>query len=233
MFGLDAPGRIGSMDEALDAAAQEPGPGVIVIGAAADYIADIVKALRRRGIKGTVITTQGAARESYLKNFVNEPEEKTRPGFFSENLYAASSLIFDSAGVAAQVFAADYKAKAGTSPSWAGGGAYDAARLMIDALKRAAVQNRSGSKVADRDRVRVALAAIDGPKSAVAGLTGRLYFNANRDIPRPIRLGFFRYGWFVTAPLQLVRIDQPDGIDLAAEREKGHVIAFEDRHYWI
>jgi branched-chain amino acid transport system substrate-binding protein len=234
VFGLDvAPGRIGSMDEALDAAAQEPGPGVIVIGAAADYIADIVKALRRRGIKGTIITTQGAARESYLKNFVNEPEEKTRPGFFSENLYAASSLIFDSAGVAAQVFAADYTARAGTSPSWVGGGAYDAARLMIDALKRAAVQNRSDSKVVDRDRVRVALAAIDSPKSAVVGLTGRLYFSANRDIPRPIRLGFFHYGRFVTAPLQLMRIDQPDGIDLAAERETGHVATFGNRHYWI
>ena len=234
VFGLDAaPGRIGPMDEALDAAAQEPGPGIIVIGAAADYIADIVKALRRRGIKGTIITTQGAARESYLKNFVDEPEEKTRPGFFSENLYAASSLIFDSAGVAAQVFAADYNAKAGTSPSWVGGGAYDAARLMIDALKRAAVQNRSDSKVVDRDRVRVALAAIDSPKSAVVGLTGRLYFSANRDIPRPIRLGFFHYGRFVTAPLQLVRIDQPYGIDLAAERDKGHVVSFGNRHYWI
>jgi hypothetical protein len=112
VFGLDvASGQIGSMDEALDAAAQEPGPGVIVIGAAADFVADIVKALRRRGIKGTIIASQGAARESYLQNFANEPEEKAHPGFFSENLYAASSLIFDSAGVAAQVFAADYKRK--------------------------------------------------------------------------------------------------------------------------
>ena len=234
VFGLDvASGQIGSMDEALDAAAQEPGPGVIVIGAAADFVADIVKALRRRGIKGTIIASQGAARESYLQNFVNEPEEKAHPGFFSENLYAASSLIFDSAGVAAQAFAADYKTKVGTSPSWVAGGAYDAARLMIEALKRADVKNRSDSKIADRDRVRVALGAIDSPKSAVAGLTGRLYFNTNRDIPRPIRLGFFRYGRFVTAPLQLVRIDQPNGIDLAAEREKGHVVTFRDRHYWI
>ena len=234
VFGLDvASGQIGSMDEALDAAAQEPGPGVIVIGAAADFVADIVKALRRRGIKGTIIASQGAARESYLQNFVNEPEEKAHPGFFSENLYAASSLIFDSAGVAAQAFAADYKTKVGTSPSWVAGGAYDAARLMIEALKRADVKNRSDSKIADRDRVRVAFGAIDSPKSAVAGLTGRLYFNTNRDIPRPIRLGFFRYGRFVTAPLQLVRIDQPNGIDLAAEREKGHVVTFRDRHYWI
>ena len=234
VFGLDvASGQIGSMDEALDAAAQEPGPGVIVIGAAADFVADIVKALRRRGIKGTIIASQGAARESYLQNFVNEPEEKAHPGFFSENLYAASSLIFDSAGVAAQAFAADYKTKVGTSPSWLAGGEYDAARLMIEALKRADVKNRSDSKIADRDRVRVALGAIDSPKSAVAGLTGRLYFDTNRDIPRPIRLGFFRYGRFVTAPLQLVRIDQPNGIDLAAEREKGHVVTFRDRHYWI
>src|SRR6266850_2340748 len=234
VFVLDvALGQIGSMDEALDAAAQEPGPGVIVIGAAADFVADIVKALRRRGIKGTIIASQGAARESYLQNFVNEPEEKAHPGFFSENLYAASSLIFDSAGVAAQAFAADYKTKVGTSPSWVAGGAYDAARLMIEALKRADVKNRSDSKIADRDRVRVAFGAIDSPKSAVAGLTGRLYFNTNRDIPRPIRLGFFRYGRFVTAPLQLVRIDQPNGIDLAAEREKGHVVTFRDRHYWI
>ncbi|MBB4429759.1 ABC-type branched-subunit amino acid transport system substrate-binding protein [Bradyrhizobium sp. CIR48] len=243
VFGLDvAAGQIGSTDEALDAAAQEPGPGVIVVGAATDFSADIVKALRRRGIKGMIIASQAAARESYLQNFANEPEEKAQPGFFSENLYAASSLMFDSAGVAAQVFAADYKAKAGTLPSWVAGGSYDAARLMIDALKRAAVhprfmgqgiQKRSDSKVADRDRVRVALAAINDPKSAVVGLTGRLYFNANRDIPRPIRLGFFRYGLFVTAPLQLVRIDQPKGIDLAAEREKGHVVTFGDRHYWI
>ena len=141
MFGLDvAAGQIGSMDEALYAAAQESGPGVIVVGAATDFSADIVKALRRHGIKGMIIASQAAARESYLQNFANEPEEKAHPGFFSENLYAASSLMFDSAGVAAQVFAAGYKAKAGTSPSWVAGGSYDAARLMIDALKRAAVQ---------------------------------------------------------------------------------------------
>ena len=68
--------------------------------------------------------------------------------------------------------------------------------------------------------MRVALAAIDGPKSAVAGLTGRLYFSANRDIPTPDPTGFLPYGRFVTAPLQLVRIDQPDGIDLTAERRR-------------
>ena len=37
---------------------------------------------------------------------------------------------------------------------------------------------------------------------------------------------------FVTAPLQLVQVEAPDAVDLAAEREKGHV-AFGNRHYWV
>ena len=81
--------------------------------------------------------------------------------------------------------------------------------------------------------MRAALAAINSPKTAVAGLTGRLYFDADRDIPRPVRLGYFHHGRFVTAPLQLVRVDHPDAVDLAAEREKGHVVSFGDRHYWV
>jgi hypothetical protein len=64
-------------------------------------------------------------------------------------------------------------------------------------------------------------------------LTGGLYFNADRDIPRPVRLGYFHNGRFVTAPLQLVRVDAPDSVDLVAKREKRQVVSFGDRHYWI
>jgi hypothetical protein len=105
--------------------------------------------------------------------------------------------------------------------------------MLIDALGRADILNRPDSKAADREKVRAALAAIDSPKTAVAGLTGRLYFNADRDIPRPVRLGYFHHGRFVTAPLQLVQVEAPDAVDLAAEREKGHVASFGNRHYWV
>ena len=51
---------------------------------------------------------------SILQNFANEPEEKQHPGFFTENLYASPPLIFDSAGTAAQAFAAAYTGLTGT-----------------------------------------------------------------------------------------------------------------------
>ena len=230
---IDPAGRIGPVTELLDARAGQSGPDVIVIGTGADYIADIVKAVRRGGVKAPIIAAGGAGHEGYLQNFVEEPEEKQNPGFFTENLYASPPLIFDSAGTTAQTFAAAYTTSAGTSPSWVAAGAHDAARVLADALGRADILNRPDSKAADREKVRAALAAIDSPKTAVAGLTGRLYFNADRDIPRPVRLGYFHHGRFVTAPLQLVQVEAPDAVDLAAEREKGHVASFGNRHYWV
>jgi ABC-type branched-subunit amino acid transport system substrate-binding protein len=230
---IDPAGRIGSGTELRDALVGQFTPGVIVIGTGADYIADIVKAVRRDGVKAPIIAAGGAGHEGYLQNFSEEPEEKQNPGFFTENLYASAPLIFDSAGTAAQTFAAAYTAQTGTLPSWVAAGAHDAAMVLIDALSRADILNRPDSKAADREKVQAALAAINSPKTAVAGLTGRLYFNADRDIPRPVRIGYFHHGRFVTAPLQLVRVDSAGAVDLAAEREKGHVTSFGDRHYWI
>ena len=217
----------------LAALDHDAGPGVIVVAAGADSIADIVKALRRHQIAGTIIVPQGAAREDYLRNFADEPEEKAHPGFFSDSLYAAAPIIFDSAGQQAQAFAGAFTKVAGTAPSWVAAGAHDAAHLMIAALERSGIAQRSDGTAADRERVRAALAAIDDPETAVAGLTGPLYFNAAHDMPRPVRLGFFRRGRFVTAPVQLVPIDRPEGIDVVAQREQGHAVSFGTRHYWI
>ena len=170
VFGLDvAAGKIQSMDEALDAVAQEPGPGVIVIGAAADFVADVVKALRRRGIKGTIIASQGAARESYLQNFASEPEEKEHPGFFSENLYAASSLIFDSAGVAASQVSARRRGSSGTGCSLSGGvSAWDA-----PAAGAAATGVRARSRLAATVSISLASSPSNSNRRAKACLTRR------------------------------------------------------------
>ena len=160
-------GRIGPVTKLPDGVAGQSGQDVIVIGAGADYIAEIVKAVRRSGVKAPIIAAGGAGHEGYLQNFAGEPEEKQNPGFFTENLYATPPLIFDSAGTTAQTFALAYTALAGTSPSWVAAGAHDAARMLIDALGRANILNRPDSKAADREKVRAALAALNSPKTAV------------------------------------------------------------------
>src|SRR5258707_11108142 len=132
---IDPAGRIGPVTELLDARAGQSAPGVIVIGTGADYIADIVKAVRRGGVKAPIIAAGGAGHEGYLQNFSEEPEEKQNPGFFTENLYASAPLIFDSAGTAAQTFSAAYTALAVKPPSWDSGGPQPAPRGLVGALR--------------------------------------------------------------------------------------------------
>jgi branched-chain amino acid transport system substrate-binding protein len=112
-FSVDSDARGDSIREMVETLAKQPEPGIIVVGTGADYIAEVVKALRRRGLTVPIMTAGGAGREEFLQVFANEPEEKEHPGFFSEKLYASAPLIFDSAGAAAQAFAADYTRKSG------------------------------------------------------------------------------------------------------------------------
>src|SRR3954447_15465216 len=232
-FDADPETRGDSIREMVETLAKQPEPGIIVVGTGADYIAEVVKAVRRRGLTAPIITAGGAGREEFLQSFANEPEEKQHPGFFSEKLYASPPLIFDSAGAAAQAFAAAYTRRSGRSPDWIAAGAYDAARVMVEALRRAQVHNRPETKGADRERVRAALAKINSPQTAVTGLTGPLYFDANRDMPNAVRVGFFHRGRFVTAPLQLVSVSHPEAINLVQEQAKGGVVSFGARHYWL
>src|SRR4051812_30445247 len=217
----------------VDAVAGGPEPGIIVIGTAVDNAPEVLKATRRRGIKAPVMALAGAGTEGFLRNLETEPEEKEHPGFFSDNLYAATPVIFDGLGAAAQAFAAEFARVSGSSPGWVGARAYDTARLMVEALRRAGIQNRPETKDADRERIRAELAKMDNPRAAITGLTGRLYFDANRNMPRPFRVGFFRRGRFITAPLQLVPVESLDMADVKEGIAKGHIVSTGDRRYWL
>src|SRR5215204_1721150 len=52
-------------------------------------------------------------------------------------------------------------------------------------------------------------------------------------MPNAVRVGFFRLGRFVTAPLQLVPVDHPEAISLVEEQAKGRIVSVGDRHYWL
>jgi branched-chain amino acid transport system substrate-binding protein len=229
--GPDASGD--SVRETVDAVADGPEPGIIVIGTDVNSAPEVLKATRRRGIKAPVMALAGAGTEGFLRNLATEPEEKEHPGFFSNDLYAATPVIFDGLGAAAQAFAAEYARVSGGSPGWVGARAYDTVRLMVEALRRAGIQNRPETKQTDRERIRAELAKIDNPRAAITGLTGRLYFDSNRNMPRPFRVGFFRRGRFITAPLQLVPAENLESADIKEEVEKGHIVSFGNRHYWL
>jgi hypothetical protein len=64
-----------------------------------------------------------------------QPKRKSNenPASLPKNLYATSPVIFDSAGAAAQIFAAAYTQASGKQPGWIAAGADSSARVLIEA----------------------------------------------------------------------------------------------------
>jgi branched-chain amino acid transport system substrate-binding protein len=220
--------------EALaDRLALEPGPRIIVLGAEMDAIGPLVKAIRRRGIRGLLVLSSGAASDSFAAQFRNEPEERDQPGYFLDSVFAIAPAIMDNVGLYGQGLATHYQAKTGVSAAWFAAGAQDSARMLVTAIRDAHIAGSQQAKQALRDKVRDALAAIDGPGAAVTGISGKLYFDANRDIPRAMRYGFFHTGHLVTAPLQLVPIKDRELVDIKHEMDQGHILEIGEEFYWL
>ena len=52
-------------------------------------------------------------------------------------------------------------------------------------------------------------------------------------MPRPSRVGFLRHGRFITAPLQLVLVENPEAIDLDEDVRMGYIVSLGSRQYWL
>jgi branched-chain amino acid transport system substrate-binding protein len=218
---------------AADRLAGEPEPRIIVLGTAPDVTTAALKAIRRRGIRSLLILSSSSAADSFAEQFTAEPEEKDEPGFFLDNVYAIAPIILDSTGELGQAFATAYRKSTGERAGWIGAAAEDSARVLVEALRRAHIGGTAGTRAEDREKVRQALASIDDPASAPLGINGPLYFDANREMPRPIRYGFFRKDSFISAPLQLVPVENPDLIDVVHEMDAGHIVQIGDLLYWL
>jgi branched-chain amino acid transport system substrate-binding protein len=88
--------------------------------------------------------------------------------------YFSNHYSPDDADPLVQKFVSDYKSRYGTVPDALAATAYDAARIMFDAIKRA--NSLEGSAIRD------ALAAT----KEFPGVTGKVTFNENRDAVKPI-----------------------------------------------
>ena len=229
-------GRTSLADAAATVAeqlAQQPEPRIIVLGTAADANVATLQAIRRQGIRSRVILGAAAAANGFAASFAAEPEERATPGFFLDNAYAIAPMILDNTGERGEAFAAAYKARTGQRPSWIGAAAADAARIMVAALRAAHIGNTLATRRADREAVRTALASIDAPARSVPGINGRLFFNRGHDMPRPMQYGLFSRGRFISAPLQLVRVQDPDLVDIDRETEQGHIVQLGEQFYWL
>ncbi len=201
--------------EAARLAAADPNRPAIAIGSLSADAVPLLMALRRSGVRAPILGPDSIGGDSFAKLFAQTNEERDRPGFFTDNLYAASPILFDSANEATQAFASRFRARFGIDPSWSSVQGYDAARLAIAAARDAAAHAGPGLQ-GRREAVRQFLASLDGPAHAIAGVSGPLWFTPARGRDQAVRIGRFVSGLFESAPVQLVPVRSAEPADLAS-----------------
>lgn len=208
------------------------GDGEIVILAMSPFSAakEAVTSLRRTGVNPLMLGGT-ALGNSFPQLFSREPEEKREAGFFTNNIYIASPIIYDSAGERAVIFNDEFREAYGAEADERGANHYEAAQLLALGLRQSHLQLTRQTLRGDREKLRDFLSRQNVASRAMPGLTGPIYFDQTQSLSTPVRIGRCVEGRFISAPIQLDAVPNPALLDLDRELAAGHVIRIRQRFY--
>jgi ABC-type branched-subunit amino acid transport system substrate-binding protein len=177
--------------------------------------APIVVDLRRAGFRSAILGANAFSEGAFRERLAREPEEQRRPGALTDNLYAISAMLLDSAGAQTLAFADRFRARYHHDPSSAATEWYDLGTLSA-AGARAVSATRTTGIPAMRAAAFRSFESLDRPSAAVAGLLGPIWFDANRGRTQALRIGRYSGGQLESAPLQIEPVVKPAAAELAA-----------------
>ena len=163
----------------------------------------LLKYMRETGIDCPIIGPTSFSSPAFADGFDRFPEEKARPGYFTEGVYMTNPLIFYAAGKQAQQFQQTYESHYGASPRWPAAFAYDAIMLAIRAIQQAEIKGDVASIKQDRLNIKQYLANLTSAIHAGEGVTGYTYFDEHGDVTKPLMIGLYQRDHQIAAPTQL------------------------------
>jgi len=207
--------------------------GVVFLAVYAPEGAKLVRLMRDRGLNNTIVAPSSFASESFSGAFDDLPQERLDPGHYTNGIYVSTPLLFDSAGEEAQRFRAAYLATHGGEPDWRAALTYDAALVVVSAMRDAAVTGVAEARDEERRRIRNHLAATTRLDLAVSGVTGFNYFDEEGDSQKPIFFGVYHRRNLVSTLTQIQETPSIRKIaDLDQALREGRVVEVNDRYMY-
>lgn len=203
-----------------------PDSGMVFLAMNAANAAHFVREMRNSGFTLPIFGPD-AINQQFPTYFEPDPILKTRPGDFTDQIYATTSMIWDVANENAVNFRAKFRDKYGHSPDSGNALYYDAASVAIHAIANATI---AGTDItADRDAIRSFLTSINKPISAFDGITGNIYFDEKGNAIKSVPVGIFELGEFISAPIQLQPVLNPVMVPNFSEKlESKDIIPYAD-----
>jgi ABC-type branched-subunit amino acid transport system substrate-binding protein len=201
-------------EELARAAAADPTNPAIFIAAYDKDSMPPLMALRRQGARGPVLGTVTMAGEAYATLFAGQPEERQKPGFFTDGVYASTAWIFDSGNAETLAFVDRFRARFGHEPTAYAAEGYEGARLAVAAAR--ATASPAADPRTRRAAIRTWLLSLNSAANGIPGLNGPLWFTPERGREQALRIGRFQNGIFASAPVQLVPAHNADPAEIAS-----------------
>lgn len=205
-----------------------PDSGIIFLAMSAENAAHFVREMRNSGFTLPIFGPD-SINQQFPSYFEPDPILKTRPGDFTDQIYATTSMIWDVANENAVNFRSAFRDKYNSSPDSGNALYYDAASIAIHAIQNAPI---SGTDMtADRDAVREYLTAINNTIDAFSGITGDIYFDNNGNAIKSVPVGIFELDEFISAPVQLQPVINPVMVPKFSEKlESKEIIPYGNRY---
>lgn len=201
-----------------------PDSGMVFLAMNAVNAAHFVREMRNSGFTLPIFGPD-SINQQFPLNFEPDTVLKTRPGDFTDQIYATTAMIWDVANENAVNFRDLFREIHGRLPDSSHALYYDATMIAIEAIRNAGL---SGSDiVADRTAIRDYLASIDTPLAAFDGLTGKIYFDDQGSAVKTVPVGIFELAEFISAPVQLEPVLDPVMVPNFADKlEDKEIIPF-------
>ena len=183
--------------------------------------AKLVKLIKEAGLPNKIIISSSLGFKQY---FNNHRKESQKSSYYTDGIYLATPLIFDSAGEKAQNFKDRYLKKYHQEPDWIAAAAYDATQIVIEAIKQAGIKGKTHTLKADRQKIRDYMVNMSRIETAVEGVMGLNYFDKDRNqAGKSISIGIYKNNQVVSAPTQLHvehYLNDTDDIKAAVKEER-------------
>ncbi len=210
-------------------------PGVIFMAAGLEESANLIARIKLYGLKYSIFGSDILADVSLAEKFANTPEERDDPGFFTNNIYALTPIVFDISGETGQQFRSLYEQRFGSVPGWIAAAYYDTAHVVASAIAESfndqekllqnAIANQNWRE--GRYLFKEALADLSPVETTIQNFAQEKHFNSKGDITISPIVGVFDRGKFTSAYSQLQPIADIKIVDnLQQQLELGEIVEF-------
>lgn len=190
-------------------------------------LAQLLRYLRDNDHNQQILLPDAAAQDDFTETFAKLPKELQHPGYYTDGVYTAAPLLFDSASEKAQEFARKYQEAFGQMPDWRAAYAFDAAMLLTKAAELAHLEK--GDLAQKRKQLRDQLAGFAQLNQSFLGVTGLNFFDEQGDMQKPLTMGQYRHNQLISAPLQMKAAGDPKRINGLDERIQAGLLAKVDQ----